>query len=59
MHISQQTFSRIIKKAHKTMADGVVNGKIIKLQGGSYVTTTHPDIKPEAKIKSRQTIAIK
>jgi len=59
MHISQQTFSRIIKKAHKTVADGVVNGKIIKLQGGSYVTTTHPDIKQEAKIKSRLTNAIK
>ena len=54
MHISQQTFSRIIKKAHKTLADGIVSGKIIKLQGGSYVTTTHPDIKPEAASKSRQ-----
>jgi len=55
MHISQQTFSRIIKKAHKTLADGIISGKIIKLQGGSYVTTTHPDIKPEeAASKSRQ-----
>ena len=73
MHISQQTFSRIIKKAHKTLADGIVSGKIIKLQGGSYVTTTHPDNrpegrglasnsqshKPEAASKSRQIPAIK
>jgi len=57
MHISQQTFSRIINKAHKTLADGIVSGKIIKVQGGSYVTTTRPDIKPEAASKSRQTPA--
>jgi len=38
MRISQPTFSRILKKAHKTIADGIVNGKIIKIQGGQYVT---------------------
>jgi predicted DNA-binding protein (UPF0251 family) len=37
MRISQQTFSRILKKAHQAMADAVVQGKIIKIQGGSYV----------------------
>jgi len=37
MHISQQTFSRIIKRARKIMADSLVNGKILKIQGGHYL----------------------
>jgi len=37
MGISQQTFSRIIKKAHKAVAVGIVRGKIIKIQGGVVV----------------------
>jgi predicted DNA-binding protein (UPF0251 family) len=41
MHISQQTFSRILKRAHKAIADSLVNGKIIRIQGGSYVISSH------------------
>jgi len=41
MHISQQTFSRILRRAHKSLADGIVNGKIIKVQGGYYVISSH------------------
>ena len=37
MHISQQTFSRVLKKARKSMADALVNGKILKIQGGHYI----------------------
>ncbi|MDP3732755.1 MAG: DUF134 domain-containing protein [Candidatus Omnitrophota bacterium] len=40
MHISQQTFSRILKKAHKALADAIVQGKIIKIQGGHYVISS-------------------
>ncbi|MBM3255724.1 MAG: DUF134 domain-containing protein [Candidatus Omnitrophica bacterium] len=36
MQISQQTFSRIIKKAHKAIAQALVKGNIIRIQGGSY-----------------------
>ena len=43
MHISQQTFSRILKRAHKTIADAIVQGKIIKIQGGHYVISSHED----------------
>jgi predicted DNA-binding protein (UPF0251 family) len=32
MQISQQTFSRILKRARKIAADGLVNGKIIRIQ---------------------------
>lgn len=33
MQISQQTFSRILKRAHKRLADGLVGGKIIRIEG--------------------------
>jgi len=44
MRISQQTFSRILKKAHAVVADALVNGKIIKIHGGSYVISTRQDL---------------
>jgi predicted DNA-binding protein (UPF0251 family) len=40
MQISQQTFSRILKKARRIIADAIVKGKIIKIQGGAYVLTS-------------------
>ena len=40
MHISQQTFSRILKRAHKVISEALVHGKIIKIQGGSYVISS-------------------
>lgn len=40
MHISQQTLSRILKKARKTIANALINGRIIKIQGGTYVMTS-------------------
>jgi predicted DNA-binding protein (UPF0251 family) len=47
MHISQPTFSRILKMAHKTIADGLVAGKIIKIQGGNYVISSREDFPPK------------
>jgi len=43
MHISQQTLSRILKKAHKAVANALVSGAIIKIQGGSYVISSKDD----------------
>ena len=40
MSISQQTFSRIVKQAHKKTADFIVNGKAVKIQGGYYVLSS-------------------
>ncbi|MDD5729704.1 MAG: DUF134 domain-containing protein [Candidatus Omnitrophica bacterium] len=31
MNISQQTFSRILKQAHRALADVLINGKIIRI----------------------------
>jgi len=52
MHISQQTFSRILKRAHKAIADAIVHGKIIKIQGGHYVISSREDssLKQSAKL---------
>jgi uncharacterized protein len=39
MRISQQTFSRILKRARFSLADSLVNGKILRIYGGRYVVT--------------------
>jgi len=35
MGISRQTFGRIIELAHEKIADAIVNGKAIKIEGGN------------------------
>ena len=34
MKISRPTFGRIIESAHKKIADAIINGKAIKIEGG-------------------------
>lgn len=48
MHISQQTFSRVLKNARKTLANGLTMGAIIKIKGGHYVISSREEspIKP-------------
>ena len=36
MNISQPTFNRLIVSARKKIADALVNGKAIRIQGGSF-----------------------
>jgi len=54
MRISQQTFSRILKKAHRSIANGLINGNTIKIQGGHYVFSSHEDNKPITKSQNSQ-----
>jgi len=49
MHISQQTFSRVLRSAHKTTAEGLISGKVIKIQGGSYVISSKDDLHSKLK----------
>ncbi|UDQ99097.1 DUF134 domain-containing protein [Lentisphaerota bacterium WC36G] len=35
MNISRQTFGNIIKSAHKKIANALINGKAIRIQGGA------------------------
>ena len=46
MHISQQTFSRELKRAHRNIANALINGNIIKIQGGHYVISSREEINP-------------
>jgi len=43
MHISQQTFSRVLRNARKMVAEGLISGRVIKIQGGSYVISSRED----------------
>ena len=36
MGISQPTFNRLLKAARKKMADAIISGKAIKIEGGVY-----------------------
>ena len=37
MKISQPTFNRLLSSARRKITDAIVNGKAIKIEGGSYV----------------------
>jgi predicted DNA-binding protein (UPF0251 family) len=39
MKISRQTFGNIIKSSHGKLADALINGKAIKIEGGVYTGT--------------------
>ncbi len=47
MKISQQTFSRILKKARKSLANGLINGAVIKIQGGYYAISSRDAFEPK------------
>lgn len=36
MNVSRQTFGRIIESAHKKVADALVQGKALKIEGGEF-----------------------
>lgn len=38
MKVSRQTFDRILLKAHTTVADAIINGKAIQIEGGNIMT---------------------
>ena len=40
MNISRQTFGRTLESAHAKIADALINGKAIKIEGGNYKLET-------------------
>ena len=50
MNISRQTFGRIIEDAHKKIADVLMNGKALKIEGGEVAID---EIKPCGNGKGR------
>jgi predicted DNA-binding protein (UPF0251 family) len=53
MRISQQTFSRILKRARKSLTKGLIMGATIKIQGGHYVISSRDD-SPHKRLNSAQ-----
>ena len=43
MKISQQTFSRILKRARTLTAEALVKGKMLRIQGGHYTIDSRHD----------------
>lgn len=41
MHVSRPTFSRIIDSAHRKMADALVHGKALRIEGGPVERRGH------------------
>ncbi len=37
MNVSQPTFSRTLDSAHKKIADALVNGKALRVEGGEFI----------------------
>jgi predicted DNA-binding protein (UPF0251 family) len=46
MNISRQTLGRILESAHKKIADALVNGKALSIQGGSIKLAVPPEMVP-------------
>lgn len=42
MNVSRQTFGRIVEAAHKKIADALVHGKAVSIQGGSVEISAPP-----------------
>lgn len=47
MNISRQTFGRIIGSAHKKIADVLINGKALKIEGGEVAIGNSKEVKGE------------
>jgi uncharacterized protein len=48
MHISRQTFGNIVTAAHKKIADAIVNGKAVRIEGGTCKTGASRQFQCEA-----------
>jgi predicted DNA-binding protein (UPF0251 family) len=53
MGISQQSFSRIVRRARKLIADALVNAKVIHIEGGDYINKRSLDLLNKLKRKSQ------
>ncbi len=40
MGVSRATFGRIVQQARKSLADAIINGKAIRIEGGTYAVKT-------------------
>jgi predicted DNA-binding protein (UPF0251 family) len=45
MNISRPTFGRILENAHKTVADALLHGKALQIQGGMVTTSARERVR--------------
>ncbi len=45
MNISRPTFGRILERAHKTVADALLHGKALQIEGGPVTTARREQIR--------------
>ncbi len=55
MGISQQSFSRIVREARKKVSDAIVNAKIIRIEGGDFVSKCSIDVAKKLQRKMQET----
>ena len=54
MNVSRQTLGRILESAHKKIADALVNGKALSIEGCSVELAVPPDTIPEPPHRFRR-----
>ncbi len=54
MNISRQTLGRILESAHKKIADALVNGKALSIEGGTIELTVPPEAIPQPPHRFRR-----
>ncbi len=54
MRVSQQTFSRILARAHKLIAKGITSGSAIRIQGGQYIISSRADNPIKQRITAKE-----
>jgi uncharacterized protein len=45
MNVSRQTFGRIVEAAHRKVADVLVHGKTLRIEGGTVSTREAPQVR--------------
>jgi predicted DNA-binding protein (UPF0251 family)/predicted Fe-Mo cluster-binding NifX family protein len=53
MGVSRQTFGRIVEAARRTIADAIINGKSLRIEGGDVVTRKEGDRMMKVAVPSR------
>jgi predicted DNA-binding protein (UPF0251 family) len=45
LKVSRQTFGRILENAHRKIAQAIVKGKALKIEGGDYFMVRHSKVR--------------
>ena len=54
MGISQQSFSRVVREARRKVSGAIVEAKIIRIEGGDYISKRSMDLTDKLKNKTAE-----